>query len=286
MWFNRQMAAEGRGIKFLEKLYINANLNDKSTYETFMSSSRNSIPVLYEDNHLLIVVKPDGILSQSDGSNAPDMLTLLKEYIKIKSNKPGDVFLGLVHRLDRPVSGVMIFAKTSKSASRISEQIREKKVAKKYFAITHGALLKKEGKLQTKLLKNAGNIVSEEEDGKEAILYYKQIDYNKENDVSLVDINLETGRSHQIRVQLSNMGNPILGDKKYGDLEESYKGEIALFSYSFNFKHPTKDLEIQVRVIPLYKQEWRTFSTALRTLGNEFLKEVETSVNIENEAGS
>jgi len=254
-----------KGIS-MEKHNIVANLNDKATYETFLSKSRHSIPILFEDNHLLIVVKPDGILSQSDGSDSPDMLTLLKEYIKIKSNKPGDVFLGLVHRLDRPVSGVMVFAKTSKSASRISEQIREKKVAKSYFAIVHGTLLKTEGKLQSKLLKNSNNIVSEEEDGKEAILYYHLVETNKEKNISLMDIKLETGRSHQIRVQLSNMGNPILGDKKYGDLLESYKGEIALFSYSFVFKHPTKDIEINVNVIPLFKQEWRTFSSAFREM--------------------
>ncbi len=201
------------------------------------------------------------------------MLTLLKEHIKIRSGKPGDVFLGLVHRLDRPVSGVMVFAKTSKSASRISEQIREKKVTKKYYAIVHGIPVKKEGTLQSKLIKNSVknsvSIAGEEEDGKEAVLYYQLLESDREKNVSLIDINLETGRSHQIRVQLSNIGNPILGDKKYGDTRESYKGEIALFSYSLLFKHPTRDVEIQVCVIPFYRQAWKLFPSAFQTIGNE-----------------
>ncbi len=248
----------------MEQVHIVVDLNEKSTYETFHSFSGCAIPILYADNHLLVVVKPEGILSQSDGSSAPDMLTLLKECIKIQSGKPGDVFLGLVHRLDRPVSGVMVFARTSKAASRISEQIREKKVVKKYYAIVHGIPAVKENTLRAKLTKEAGNIVKEEEDGKEAVLHYRLVssDILKEKAVSLLEIRLETGRSHQIRVQLSGMGNPILGDKKYGDPAESYNGEIALFSYSFCFKHPTRDLEMRVEAIPFCRQGWRTFSHA------------------------
>lgn len=255
----------------MEQVRIITDLNEKSTYETFQSSSGSAIPILYEDNHLLVVVKPEGILSQSDGSCTPDMLTLLKEYIKIKSNKPGDVFLGLVHRLDRPVSGVMVFARTSKAASRISEQIREKRVMKKYYAIVHGVPNTKEGTLRAKLSKEAGNIVKEEEDGKEAILHYRFLmsDTKKAETVSLLEIQLETGRSHQIRVQLSGMGNPILGDRKYGDPTELYRGEIALFSHSFRFKHPTRDLEMQVQAIPLFRHGWRAFSPVFIGMADE-----------------
>ena len=205
------------------------------------------------------------------------MLTLLKEYIKVKSGKPGDVFLGLVHRLDRPVSGVMVFAKTSKGASRISEQIREKKVRKKYYAVVHGAVAgKEEGTLRSKLHKNPAqnsvNTAGEEEEGKEAVLHYKFLASDKETNRSLADITLETGRSHQIRVQLADRGNPILGDKKYGNPNESYKGEIALFSYSLLFKHPTRDLEIQIETVPILKQAWKTFSSVFQNAAEEWHK--------------
>lgn len=244
----------------MERYPVLVDLNEKSSYAMFLSASRQSVPILYEDNHLLIVVKPEGVLSQSDGSNAPDMLTLLKEYIKIRSSKPGDVFLGLVHRLDRPVSGVMVFSKTSKSASRISGQIRQKTVTKRYYAVVHGMPAQESGTLRSRLMKDSANIVREEEEGKEAVLHFRVLGTNAELKRSLLDITLETGRAHQIRVQLAGMGNPILGDKKYGDPAESYKGDIALFSYFLSFKHPTKDVEIEVRVIPYLKQAWRDFA--------------------------
>ena len=253
----------------MDPFRIWVDLNDRSSYASFVSASRQAIPLLYEDNHLLVVVKPDGVLSQSDGSAAPDMLTLLKEYIKIKSGKPGDVFLGLVHRLDRPVSGVMVFAKTSKSASRLSEQIREKTVKKKYYAIVHGSPPLEEARLQARLSKAVGNIVSEDEEGKEAVLYYRLLETDRDRDLSLIEIALETGRSHQIRVQMAGQGNPILGDKKYGNPNELYKGEIALFSYSFQFKHPTKDIWMQVQVIPPFKQAWRGFSDCFENVWKE-----------------
>lgn len=250
----------------MDSVEIKADLNNAGTFESFISMSGQKIPILYEDNHLLIVIKPEGVLSQSDGSCRPDMLTLLKEYIKIEYKKPGDVFLGLVHRLDMPVTGVMVFAKTSKAASRISGQIRDKTVTKKYFAIVHGFLREKQGRLQTKLLKNAQNFVEEDEEGKEAVLYYKQIDTNSGKNISLLEITLETGRSHQIRTQLSFNGNPILGDKKYGNLNESYHGDIALFAYCLSFKHPTKDIQMEFKVIPEFKFEWNTFTAAFQLI--------------------
>lgn len=254
----------------MNRLTVFKNLNKAGSYDLYASETGYAIPILYEDNHILIVVKPAGVLSQSDGSGAPDILTILKEYIGKKYNKPGAVFLGLVHRLDRPVSGVMVFARTSKAASRISEQIRDKNVTKCYYAIVHHALPARNGRLQSKLVKNAFNIVSEDEDGKEAVLYYDSIGYNKEKDLSLTDIRLETGRSHQIRVQLSQLGNPILGDKKYGDPAEKYQGDITLFSHSFLFKHPTKEIEMKAEVIPFYKKEWNLFKREFEALEQLF----------------
>ncbi len=195
-----------------------------------------NLDILYEDNHIIVCYKPRGILSQADSSGKPDMLTLLKEYIKEKYNKPGNVYLGLVHRLDRPVGGIMVFARTSKSASRLSEQIRNKTFKKTYNAVVIGNINEK-GTLKDKLLKNEKtNIVIISDKGKEAILHYKKIDYK--NNMSLVEINLETGRPHQIRVQFSNYGYPLYGDNKYNKRATSNE-QIALFAKKIEFIHPT-----------------------------------------------
>lgn len=199
------------------------------------------VQILYEDNHVIVCVKPAGVLSQGDGSDAPDMLTILKKYIKEKYNKPGEVFLGLVHRLDRPVSGVMVFARTSKAASRLSEQIRAGKTVKCYRCVVNG-ILEGEGKLENYILKDSKtNTVtvsdSPVKDAKFAVLEYKAI--RSENDMTLVSIKLGTGRSHQIRAQLAHSGHPIAGDRRYGKAEGiSY--DIALQSCRFEFEHPTK----------------------------------------------
>ena len=198
------------------------------------------INVIYEDNHLLVVEKPINIPTQEDSSKDKDLLTMLKEYIKEKYNKPGNVYLGLVHRLDRPVGGIMVFAKTSKAASRLSEFIRNKNFTKIYNAVCMNDI-NSEGKLVDYLLKDEkNNIVRVDKNGKEAILNYKKLDY-KDN-MSLVEISLETGRSHQIRVQMSNNGNPLYGDQKYN--KNSKVGEqLALFSKKIEFNHPvTKEL--------------------------------------------
>ena len=192
--------------------------------------------ILYEDNHLLVVVKNANIPVQKDDSNDIDLLTKLKEYLKVKYNKPGNVYLGLVHRLDRPVSGVMVFAKTSKAASRLSEQIRTKKFEKKYYAIIDGKLKDTEGIFKDKLLKNnKTNTTIISDNGKEAILNYKVLKIV--NNLSLVDINLVTGRSHQIRVQFSSRHYPLYGDQRYN--KNAQKGQqIALISYYLSFYHP------------------------------------------------
>ena len=201
-----------------------------------MEDGRVMINILYEDNHIIVVEKKINIPVQQDDSKDKDLLTIIKEYIKEKYNKPGNVYLGLVHRLDRPVGGVMVFAKTSKAASRLSEQVRTHKITKKYYAVVTGKL-PKEGILKDKLLKNPkSNMVKVDKNGKDAELSYKVI--NAKDNLNLVDINLKTGRSHQIRVQFSTRGNPLYGDQKYNN--NSIVGEqIALFAYSLSLYHPT-----------------------------------------------
>lgn len=194
------------------------------------------INVIYEDNHLIVVEKPINMLAQSDNTNDKDLLTLLKEYIKNKYNKPGNVYLGLVHRLDRPVGGIMVFAKTSKAASRLSNQIREKTFKKTYNAVVIGNI-PENGTLCDKLYKDTkNNIVYVSDKGKEAILKYNKLSYK--DGMSLVNINLLTGRSHQIRVQFMNYGYPLYGDNKYNKNAKSGE-QIALFAKKIEFIHPT-----------------------------------------------
>ena len=194
------------------------------------------INVIYEDNHLLVVEKPINIPTQEDNTKDKDLLTILKKYIKEKYNKPGNVYLGLVHRLDRPVGGIMVFARTSKAASRLSEQVRNKTFKKTYNAVVIGDI-ENTGKLKDNLLKDEKrNIVKVDKNGKEAILNFKKLNYK--NNMSLVEINLETGRSHQIRVQMANHGYPLFGDQKYNKTAKVGE-QIALFAKKIEFVHPT-----------------------------------------------
>ena len=203
------------------------------------------INVLYEDNHLLVVEKKVGVLSQSDGTNTPDMLTILKEYIKEKYNKPGNVYLGLVHRLDKNVGGVMVFAKTSKAARRLSETIRNREFKKTYLAVCKG-ILDSDGKYQDYLKREEyRSRVSNSKDGKLAILSYRVLSIQNNN--SLVKINLKTGRHHQIRVQFSYHNHPLLGDEKYGS---KGKYPIALFAYKLEFAHPTTKEKLEFTLLP------------------------------------
>lgn len=198
------------------------------------------INILYEDNHLLVVEKPINMPVQADNTKDQDLLTVLKKYLKNKYNKPNNVYLGLIHRLDRPVGGVMVFAKTSKAASRLSEQIRNHKFIKVYYAVVEGNIDLK-GRFVDKLLKdNETNMVSINEDGKEAILDYEKI--NKIDNLSLMQIKLVTGRSHQIRVQFSSRNYPLYGDQRYNK-NAKVKEQIALYASSISFIHPvTKEL--------------------------------------------
>ena len=204
--------------------------------------------ILYEDNHIIVVVKPFNVLSQGDDTNDRDMLTIIKEYLKEKYNKPGNVYLGLVHRLDRPVGGVMVFAKTSKAASRLSEAVRENRIHKNYLAIVHGKTLDKE-LLVDKISKDekTNNSYIDLENGKESILTYTTLYYDKDKDLSLVDIDLKTGRHHQIRLQMSNRGFPLYGDQRYGLGE---KDQIKLFAYKLKFIHPVTKEEMEFKYLP------------------------------------
>ena len=203
-----------------------------------------NINILYEDNHLLVVNKPANMPVCLDESNDIDLLSKLKEYIKIKYNKPGNVYLGLVHRLDRPVEGIIVFAKTSKAASRLSSQIKNNQFHKTYYAVienkpnTSGTFtdyLEKNEKTNT-------SYVTTENKGKKSILEYNLI--NSKNNLSLVKINLLTGRHHQIRVQFSHHGYPLYGDHKYNkNFIKDNKENIALIAASLSFNHPvTKEL--------------------------------------------
>ena len=199
--------------------------------------------ILYEDNHIIVVEKPENILSQGDNTNDESMLEIIKEYIKIKYNKPGNVFVGLVHRLDRRVSGVMVFAKTSKAASRLSEAIRENLFIKKYQAIVNGYVNKK-SKVVHYLSKVDGKAI-EDNNGKECILYYEPIkNFKIDNTVfTLLDINLITGRYNQIRKQLSLIGFPIVNDFKYGYNGKNYNDSFGLRCVEISFPHPiTKEM--------------------------------------------
>lgn len=197
--------------------------------------------IYYEDNHLLIIKKEANILSQEDNSKDKDMLSIAKDYIKISENKPGNVYLGLVHRLDRPVSGIMVFAKTSKCASRLSDQLRRNTWDKYYLAVVQGKATK--GLYVDYLVKdnktNTSYVVDKDhKEGKKALLEVLDVTYNKEKDMSLVSIKLITGRPHQIRVQLASRNTPIWGDARYNP--GSKRGEqIALFASRLDIDHPT-----------------------------------------------
>lgn len=198
----------------------------------------NKLNVLYEDNHIIVVVKPINILSQSDITGDIDMLTIIKEYIKEKYQKPGNVYLGLVHRLDRVVGGVMVFAKTSKAASRLSESIRKNSFHKDYLVICHGKVDKKNTFIDYLEKKdNFSTVVTDKNHGKLSELSYELIDYNSKLDLSLVKVNLKTGRHHQIRVQFASRFHPLVGDNRYGRDNEK---EIGLFAYKLTFNHPTR----------------------------------------------
>lgn len=198
----------------------------------------NKLNVLYEDNHIIVVEKPINVLSQSDITSDLDMLTIIKDYLKEKYHKPGNVYLGLVHRLDRVVGGVMVFAKTSKAASRLSNEIRLNNVNKTYLAIAHGKVKDKDTYCDYLLKRDDfSTVVTTKDKGKYAELSYELLEYNKDKDLSLVKVHLKTGRHHQIRVQFASRNHSLVGDNRYGN--DKYK-EIGLYAYKLSFMHPVK----------------------------------------------
>lgn len=216
--------------------------------------------ILYEDNHIIVVEKPANIPSQGDKTGDIDMLSMIKQYIKEKYNKPGNVYLGLVHRLDRPVGGVMVFAKTSKAASRLSEQVRNKSLKKTYLAIVNGKMEKEKDTYRDYLWKdsktNTSYVVKEgKKNSKLAELDYEVLKYDKDQDLSLVKVNLHTGRHHQIRVQFSSRMHAIYGDNKYHG--RGAGTGICLCAYELSFIHPTKKEEMTFNVLPEKKGMWK-----------------------------
>ncbi len=211
------------------------------------------IPILYEDNHLLVVEKPVNIPVQEDASKDDNLLTMLKKNIKIRYKKQGNVYLALVHRLDRPVGGVILFAKTSKAASRLSDQMRKFEINRTYLAVTRGMMDKSEQQLIHYLLKdrkrNQVSAVNHDSKGaKRAVLNYKVLE--KKDNLSLIKISLQTGRSHQIRVQLKETGYPLYGDQKYGAKVNKKGQQIALWSFEIAFSHPVKNEMVVVKSNP------------------------------------
>ena len=221
--------------------------------------------VIYEDNHIIVVEKPVNIPSQADKTGDIDMLSLVKQYIKEKYNKPGDVYLGLVHRLDRPVGGVMVFARTSKAAARLSEQVRTKQFKKKYLVIADGKFEENTGELKNYLLKNerlnTSKVVPEgTKNSKLAHLDYEVLKYNEEINLSLVKVNLHTGRHHQIRVQFANAGHSICGDQKYGTRGRGK--QICLWAYELTIIHPITKEEMTFKALPQKTGSWKILEDA------------------------
>ena len=215
---------------------------------------KNNLEILYEDNHIIVVVKPFNILSQSDDTKDIDMLTLIKSYLKEKYNKPGNVYLGLIHRLDRPTGGIMVFAKTSKAASRLSEQIRLNLFTKKYLAIVSGYFDEKAGVFEDYILKKEDNSSVISNLGKYAKLEYEVL--KEKSNLSLVNIILHTGRHHQIRVQFASRNHPLYGDQRYG---ETSKKQLALFAYYLSFNHPVTKEKLEFIKYPDKVGIWKEF---------------------------
>lgn len=218
------------------------------------------LKILYEDNHIIVVEKPVNIPSQADKTGDLDMLTIIKDYIKEKYQKPGEVYLGLVHRLDRPTGGVMVFAKTSKAAARLSEQVREKQMQKKYLCIVDGKMEKEKDTFTDYLLKNERTNTSKVVDkntknAKEAVLDYEVIKYDEETNLSVVKVNLHTGRHHQIRLQFSSRGHSLYGDQKYGTRGRGK--QLTLWAYSLSLMHPTKKEKMEFEDYPEKIGSWK-----------------------------
>ena len=217
----------------------------------------SKLNVLYEDNHIIVVEKPANVLSQGDATGDLDLLTMVKQYVKVKYNKPGNVYIGLVHRLDRPVGGIMVFARSSKAAARLNKEQLEHGFKKNYLAVIDGFMDEKKGRLVDKFKKldNGNTIVSN--DGKEAILDYEVLSENHETNHSLVSIRLLTGRHHQIRVQFASRGHHLCGDQRYGTLNNK---QLALFANELEFTHPVSKERMKFKLEKPNYSYWTEFT--------------------------
>ena len=218
--------------------------------------------VLYEDNHIIIVNKEVGEIVQGDKTGDKPLSEIVKEYLKEKYNKPGNVFCGVIHRLDRPTSGIVMFAKTSKALSRLNEMFRNDEVTKTYWALVKNMPKKSEDTLVHYLVKNERTNKSaafdfEKKGTKKSILHYKLI--SKSDNYYLLEIDLETGRHHQIRSQLSKIGSPIKGDLKYGADRSNPDGGISLHARSISFIHPVSKNKINVVAPVPVDSLWKSF---------------------------
>ena len=211
--------------------------------------------VIYEDNHIIVVEKEPNVPSQADKTGDLDLLTMVKNYIKEKYKKPGDVYIGLIHRLDRPVGGVMVFARTSKAAARLSEQVRNKTFKKTYIAVVDGKIEEKAGVLEDYLYKDERNNISkvvnkEKKNSKVAKLEYEVVSYDEKRDLTTVKIKLYTGRHHQIRVQFANFGHSLFGDQKYGIRGKGK--QIRLWASELELVHPVKKEKMNFKSVPFW----------------------------------
>ena len=240
-------------------------------------------PVLYADNHLLAVYKPSGLLVQGDRTGDVCLLDLGRQWIKMHCRKPGRVYLAMLHRLDRPVAGVVLFARTSKAASRLARQFRERKVEKGYLAVVHGALSNRCGRLVDHIVRDSRiSRVAPEATAlsQEARLAYEVL--GSDGRASLLRVALETGRRHQIRIQLAHAGHPILGDLRYGAGPPLPSRQIALLAHTLTVDHPTRGERLQI-ACPIPQDwpwldaatptdqrppwDWRAFDEAIRSAG-------------------
>lgn len=224
-----------------------------------------ALQIIFEDNHIIAVNKPAGVLVQGDETGDTPLLDLMKDYVKVKYNKPGDVFLGVVHRIDRPVSGAVIFARTSKALERMNKIFAEREVKKTYWAIVRERPNPEFGTLTNYLSKDADKNITKvlsgpsnrHPDAKIATLdYFLKGSLNGSH---ALEINPQTGRSHQIRAQLAHIGSPIRGDVKYGYPRANEDGSIDLHCYSMKFIHPVQNIEVEISAMPLNNNTWRPF---------------------------
>ncbi|KIL40086.1 pseudouridine synthase [Gordoniibacillus kamchatkensis] len=232
-----------------------------------MAELAAGVPILYEDNHVLVVVKPANMPTQEDESRDPDLLSVLKAGVKVRYGKPGNVFLGLVHRLDRPVGGVMVFARTSKAASRLSDAVRTRAFRKTYVAAVRGTPASPAGTLRHYLVKDAKTntvrtVPQSYPGAKEAVLDYTVL--GSAEGFALTEVHLHTGRPHQIRVQFAAIGCPLYGDQRYGGHFSEPGQQIALWSAMLGFEHPTTKEPLRFHALPPEAYPWTLWRASIR----------------------